>query len=311
MNIHLIKFLVLTFLVSICSQTFAQDILYKKDNTKIEAKILEITPTTIKYNLFNYQEGPLITIDKKEVAMIIYQNGTREIIKSDEPINNGNVIIYREENKNNLKIKDSLRVAEWNEITQRNNIVSLNILSLFDSNFSVDYTREIKKANMQIYVPISVGFNKSPFTQPNAGLLVNYEKIKGIQFTRKVMESGIGIYINTSRKKLITHYIGTYIGMAQFNGTFEDIYKRSNGASDIVTHGFVMNRYYAMITNGVLFRISKYINIKLFASIGLRGDDFIINNPYYFAYYSKLPYHKNSIPVFNTIKCGFTIGYRF
>ena len=33
---------------------FAQDELYKKDNTKLEVKILEISPTEIKYKLCTY-----------------------------------------------------------------------------------------------------------------------------------------------------------------------------------------------------------------------------------------------------------------
>ena len=54
---------------------FSQDQLFKKDNTKVDVKILEINPTEIKYKLFNDEDGPTIRVLKSDVALIIYKNG--------------------------------------------------------------------------------------------------------------------------------------------------------------------------------------------------------------------------------------------
>ncbi|MBC7694027.1 MAG: hypothetical protein H7141_01130 [Burkholderiales bacterium] len=58
-----------------------QDVIVKKDSTRIKSKILEIRPDEIKFKYFDYQDGPLITLSKKEVAYIFYLNGTKEIFK--------------------------------------------------------------------------------------------------------------------------------------------------------------------------------------------------------------------------------------
>lgn len=58
--------------------SFGQDILVKRDSSKIEAKVLEIRPAEIKYKYFNYLDGPTLVVHKNEVAYIIYQNGQSE-----------------------------------------------------------------------------------------------------------------------------------------------------------------------------------------------------------------------------------------
>jgi len=102
-------------LVSLLSALRAQDQLFKKDNTKLDVKILEINPTEIKYKLFTYQDGPLIIISKKDVALIIYQNGTHEVINTPSEIAplTQTVIIYSDDFKSNKRKnnrdKDSLK----------------------------------------------------------------------------------------------------------------------------------------------------------------------------------------------------------
>ncbi|MBS4013845.1 MAG: hypothetical protein KGZ97_08805 [Bacteroidetes bacterium] len=69
--------LILIF-AGISNITFSQDIILKKDETEIKAKVLEITPEGIKYKDFEFQDGPTRTIRISEVSMIIYQNGRTE-----------------------------------------------------------------------------------------------------------------------------------------------------------------------------------------------------------------------------------------
>ncbi|WP_230114024.1 hypothetical protein, partial [Campylobacter jejuni] len=83
---------------------------------------------------------------------------------------------------------------------------------------------------------------------------------------------------HTSGKHQITHFIGPYIGMAQFNGTFRQ-WDYVNAYQNSIEHGFVLNRYYFMIDNGVLFRITSHFNMLLMASIGHHEDVFIANDP--------------------------------
>lgn len=312
MRIYLVKLLVFTFFVSICNQTFAQDVLYKTDNTKVEAKIIEITPTTIKYNLFNYQEGPLITIDKKDVALIVFQNGTHEVIKVESGIQNSNVIIINDTHYLKNRTRDSTNQVIWKERTIHENYIGLNCLSLFNSGFELNYLREMKKINMNIYEPFQLGFASPKYSQPSIGLYTSYNGIyKNFQFTKKVIETGIGIHFHTSGKRAITHFIGPYIGIAQLNGTFEEHFSNYQpNNSTIIKHAFVMNRYYAMIDNGVLFRITNQFNILTLFSVGYFSDDFIKNNP---SSYHQYGWYNNlyNFPFFNAVKINFSMGYRF
>lgn len=69
------------------TSNFAQDLLIKRDSSKIEVKIVEINPTEISYKLFSYLDGPLIVIHKNEVHEIIFQNGQHETFQILENTN--------------------------------------------------------------------------------------------------------------------------------------------------------------------------------------------------------------------------------
>ncbi len=57
----------------------AQDLITKKDGTDIQAKILEVNKTELKYKRWDNQDGPTFTIDKSDVLLVRYQNGTNEV----------------------------------------------------------------------------------------------------------------------------------------------------------------------------------------------------------------------------------------
>lgn len=72
----------LTILISLliaCTNLFSQDIIELKSGNKIEAKLIEITESTIKYKKYNNLEGPTYTISLSEISSITYENGTKDI----------------------------------------------------------------------------------------------------------------------------------------------------------------------------------------------------------------------------------------
>ncbi|MCP4438368.1 MAG: hypothetical protein GY810_05435 [Aureispira sp.] len=75
------KFLISSILVLFfsISMMHAQDVIYKKDNTQIAVKVLEVVDSKIiKYKRFNNQSGPTYSIKADEVEKIIYENSTIE-----------------------------------------------------------------------------------------------------------------------------------------------------------------------------------------------------------------------------------------
>jgi hypothetical protein len=79
-----IKLILLTIFISMCMPAlFCQDIIYLNNGTEIKTKIIELTSETVKYKKFEQLDGPLRNIPLPEVFMIIYENGTREVFRTE------------------------------------------------------------------------------------------------------------------------------------------------------------------------------------------------------------------------------------
>lgn len=63
----------------------AQDRITTKDGTDIQAKILEVGSSEIKYKKFSNQDGPTYIISKEDILIITYANGENEVFKSTKP----------------------------------------------------------------------------------------------------------------------------------------------------------------------------------------------------------------------------------
>ena len=62
----------------------AQDIIITTGSERIEAKILEVSSSEIKYKRFNNQDGPLFIIETKKVSSILYSNGEVQAFEPQE-----------------------------------------------------------------------------------------------------------------------------------------------------------------------------------------------------------------------------------
>jgi hypothetical protein len=61
------------------------DIITLKNGEEKRVKVIEISTKLIKYKDCDNQEGPLISIRKKDVVMIKYINGKNEVISTSSP----------------------------------------------------------------------------------------------------------------------------------------------------------------------------------------------------------------------------------
>ncbi|MEI8226375.1 MAG: hypothetical protein WCG82_10670 [Bacteroidota bacterium] len=66
------------------AKVFSQDKVYKTDNTVIEVKVQEVGTYDIKYKKFSNLSGPSYIINKREVKMIVYENGEKEFYTTAE-----------------------------------------------------------------------------------------------------------------------------------------------------------------------------------------------------------------------------------
>jgi len=71
-----ISFAILAIALLVANSSSAQDVIYKRNNEKIEAKVLEIGLDEIKYVPYDNPDGPVIAIDKDEVSKVKFETGS-------------------------------------------------------------------------------------------------------------------------------------------------------------------------------------------------------------------------------------------
>ena len=80
------KRIIFTLVVIFCSglSSYAQDIITKKDGTDVQAKILEVTPTEIKFKKYSNLDGPVFSMLVSDVLIVRYENGENEVFYSQQ-----------------------------------------------------------------------------------------------------------------------------------------------------------------------------------------------------------------------------------
>lgn len=66
------------------SASYAQDVITKSNGDDINAKIIEITQTEIKYKKFDNLDGPIFTLPINDIFMVKYENGSKEIFNQND-----------------------------------------------------------------------------------------------------------------------------------------------------------------------------------------------------------------------------------
>jgi hypothetical protein len=77
--------LLLAICLCISNYVFPQDLIILKKGSEIKSKVLELTQSEIKYKRFDNLDGPIISVSKADVQMIKYQNGTNDVINTNQP----------------------------------------------------------------------------------------------------------------------------------------------------------------------------------------------------------------------------------
>ena len=271
--------------------SWAQDQLYKKDNSKLLVKVLEIGSSEIKYKLFDNLNGPIYTELKSSISLIIYENGKHEVVSNEPQSSVANYPRYL----NDSRKSDSLKYYS------RTNSVSLNFLNFFNNEIGVIYQKEIFESNYNIIVPIAFGLE-----QPNVTQSVWYSQGNNesyIDLEKKRFELGLGIHYYPNLGTNINYFIGPVFRFMQFDAV-QNYY--ANYSS--VKKNIVLNRYAMTITNGFIFRTKSRLVSTLFASLGFKYDkvpDPVIDPV------TNIQSNPISQPVSLNIWLGYSVGFNF
>ncbi len=63
----------------------AQDTIVKRNGNKLIVKLVEVNPDNVRYKRLDYQEGPVFTLSKQEIKLLIYPNGIHESFENYVP----------------------------------------------------------------------------------------------------------------------------------------------------------------------------------------------------------------------------------
>lgn len=74
-------------------KAMGQDVIIKNDKTEINSKVIELTDDVIKYRKFEMLDGPIYSIKKSEVFMIVYKNGMKEYIESKPKVVKSDTVV--------------------------------------------------------------------------------------------------------------------------------------------------------------------------------------------------------------------------
>ena len=74
-------FLIVASLLSV--RLLAQDTLYTKTGSVLNGKVVEIDQDKIKYKKASNPDGPMYTINKSDIVLIHFKNGSKEVFSSN------------------------------------------------------------------------------------------------------------------------------------------------------------------------------------------------------------------------------------
>lgn len=243
----------------------AQDQLFKKDNTKIVVKVLEVGTTEIRYKMFDNLNGPTHIENKENVSLIIYQNGEHQVVSQsaapapapDQPVTvNGNVV---------TSVSPHMTRSDSLIYYGHANSISLNFLNFFNNEIGILYRREFFSSNFNIVIPIAFGVSKPSVTQNiYFGRGGNY-----IQLGNKVMEGGFGIHYYPSLRSNTNYFIGPMVRYMQYTCTQYE----TGWVWPVNSNNTILNRWAFSLTNGFIYRTRSRLTTSLFASVGFKSDE--------------------------------------
>ncbi len=241
-NTNTMKFIYSITLLFITSLGFAQDVIYTKDKTKIEAKIIAVGINEIKYQKLNNLTGPEYIVQKSEITLITYANGSFE--NFEIPANNQ--VNYDPEYNRNDFLRNGFDSA-FNK-----NILSYHLADLLNYNFTLSYERLLNSGKVGLKFPVRIGVR---------------ERYNGSDLS---YSGGIDLNFYPTGQGRFKYYVGPAfeIGNAR-NFNYDFNYIGVNPPRVINDYLFVAG----YVNNGAVFQVTEQFSLGTALGIGLRTRD--------------------------------------
>lgn len=80
----------------IASAGYSQDIIINNDGEETKAKVVKITSDVVEYYKYGRTDGPLYSIDRKDIFMIKYPDGSKDVFKRNSEDNSKDINANKE-----------------------------------------------------------------------------------------------------------------------------------------------------------------------------------------------------------------------
>ena len=232
--------LVVVFIISTVISALAQDVIIKRNDSKIDAKIIEVQRNEIRYKKFTNPDGPYYTISKKDVAEIRYQNG---------------------------EVESFLEERELGSTEFGRHLVSYNAFALLFSNVNLSYEHFFPSGKVSLKFPVTFGFsnNKMETSFQNDNDIAKIGKSKkfsvAVDFNFYPTGQGRGKY-----------FLGTGIEYGRYD-YLKNVYNFDPTFSPIRDYNKSTANYGAItFKNGFSFQPTDNFNIQLIGGLGMGKD---------------------------------------
>jgi hypothetical protein len=219
---------------------YSQDIIYKTDGSKEEARVTLVGEEEIQYKKFTNLDGPVYVLNKKEIVLITYENGDYDLINSHFS-------------------PESLVKVELTE-NYAKNILNYHFFDVFYGDITISYERIIADGIVGIHIPVGFGYayNFEYFND-------NSEWVKNLIF------SGVGINFYPGGQGKWRYFVGPKILVGYGKQSYWQTYWDDQGNylydDEEFTEG-VYTKY--MVDNGVRFTPVKNFSVSAVLSVGVR-----------------------------------------
>ena len=230
----------LLFIIASIS-SFAQDIIYKKDKTKIEGKVIKVGINEIEYLKSDSLNAKVKSISISEVTLIAYSNGSFDDFDTQNIVQN----TYISGNK-----RKKTAAFRYDSLYTKN-IISYHLADLFFYNLTGSYERILNSGKYGIKIPFRLGS-----LELDEGSIIGFSLGADLN------------YYPTGQGRL-KYYVGPSLEIGSAN---EDVYSYS----DSFNSGYI--RYpegekklfvAAYINNGGVFQIARNFSMAMGLGVGV------------------------------------------
>lgn len=147
-NINIKTILAACLTLLFLSNLSAQDIIIEQSGEQIKCKVEELTATTIKYRKFDKPNGPIYNINKTDVLVINYEDGTTEVIQ-------------QKPQRSNIESLLNKTLKNERDFQYYDKSVSISFIRIFSTNgIGIDFEQFIEE-DISLRIPIYIGFDES------------------------------------------------------------------------------------------------------------------------------------------------------